>query len=163
MTKRHLDGFVCSLFLFGACGDQPPPAAMPPVGTVEGGLSAGGIGETCATPGPSEDCNRDQGLICVARSEGRSPACACDEAQEFDYTAQHCVDAAIGQRPGDACGPGGEGDFPWGKCDENRGLRCVPAPAIQVDAPPTCEWPRGAELFGRGAGVHRRSHRRTSW
>jgi hypothetical protein len=47
----------------------------------------------------------------------------------------------LSSRPGDRCGPSGEGDLPYAPCDAKRGLECQQPPRSQIDAPATCGCP----------------------
>jgi hypothetical protein len=71
------------------------------------------------------------------------PSCDCPLHMDCDVDGVGCVPPRLGQRPGDACGPSGEGAIPFGECDVNRGLRCVPPRPGQLDAPATCQCAEG--------------------
>ena len=81
-------------------------------------------------------------------------ACVAPDAARDGGTgpATDSGSTALSSRPGDLCGPAGEGDFPWAPCDTARGLVCVHPDPELLDAPSTCRCPAG-KIFTEGACV----------
>jgi hypothetical protein len=84
-------------------------------------------------------------------AEAKDVACAAPDAGP-GIAPDAALDAGppLSTRPGERCGPAGEGDFPWAPCDTARGLVCVAPDPELLDAPATCACPAG-KVFTEGA------------
>jgi hypothetical protein len=90
-------------------------------------------------------------VACAASDAG--PAAKADaESDGGNGPATDSGSTALSSRPGDRCGPAGEGDFPWAPCDATRGLVCVAPDRRELDAPATCRCPL-RKVFTGGACV----------
>jgi hypothetical protein len=93
----------------------------------------------------------------VTQAAAKDVACAAPDAGWEGGTVPTTDSGSstvLSARPGDRCGPAGEGDFPWAPCDATRGLVCVPPDPEQLDEPSTCQCPAG-KVFTEGACVPR--------
>lgn len=98
-------------------------------------------GEPCHTDASSDaSCDARRGLRCVGERDGAAGrgACACAPGQTWSEDAGSCDGHRLGERPGDPCGPGGEGAVQFAPCNAHKGLLCRQPPRELVDAPPTC-------------------------
>lgn len=103
--------------------------------------------------------DRDDGVAtgepsAIAQSaEAKEVACATPDAgPAIAPDAALDAGARLSTRPGELCGPAGEGDFPWAPCDTTRGLVCVAPDPELLDAPSACACPAGKD-FTEGACV----------
>jgi len=120
----------------GASAPGDPSNGTPPAD--RSGLQPGA---PCGGPERDPPCNTAAGFVCLADS---APAtCGCPAAEDFDFSSGSCRPAKLGDRPGHACGPSGEGTLPYAPCNANRGLRCTPPNPAEIDSPPTCRCPPG--------------------
>lgn len=107
----------------------------------------------CACSGGLADDDGAASSASRASSAVEDVACATPDAGRV-VAPDAALDAGtpLSTRPGERCGPAGEGDFPWAPCDSARGLVCVaPDPGL-LDAPATCACPAG-KAFAEGACV----------
>jgi hypothetical protein len=105
-------------------------------------------GKPCPSRRDSE-CSPNAIFHCIDFADGAPPTCDCPVTTEYVFATQSCNELKLGDRPGDACGPSGEGDIPYAKCDQNRGLFCkVPNPT-EVDAVANCQCAEGQQYSFR--------------
>lgn len=107
----------------------------------------------CACSGGLEHDNGAASGAPSAIAAAEDVACATPDAgRAVGPDAALDAGTPLSTRPGERCGPAGEGDFPWAPCDPARGLVCVaPDPGL-LDAPATCACPAGT-AFTEGACV----------
>jgi hypothetical protein len=91
--------------------------------------------------------DRASGLSASCTTTDAGPAQGADAGGDASTTP-------LSTKPGDRCGPSGEGDLPWAPCDTARGLVCTAPDPLQLDAPDSCQCPDG-KVFTDGSCVAR--------